>query len=192
MNLLVKNIKKTLKQYGHNFSSLKKENFSLSEELAFVFYSKYAQILIPFAPSAVKEFYDENDADILDYFIERIVKEALKNIVCIWENKESIENANPELPICIDLINANVVESVNSFDNECEQEILDFFNENNYELCYIIENNVKYYFLKDLELDIIEKNYASSVVSKNAFQKDLKILCESIKKDIELSASESM
>ncbi|PVX10366.1 hypothetical protein DDV74_09635, partial [Campylobacter jejuni] len=96
------------------------------------------------------------------------------------------------LPICIDLINANVVESVNSFDNECEQEILDFFNENNYELCYIIENNVKYYFLKDLELDIIEKNYASSVVSKNAFQKDLKILCESIKKDIELSASESM
>ncbi|HIF9854456.1 TPA: hypothetical protein ACX8B0_001506 [Campylobacter jejuni] len=62
MNLLVKNIKKTLKQYGHNFSSLKKENFSLSEELAFVFYSKYAQILIPFAPSAVKEFYDENDA----------------------------------------------------------------------------------------------------------------------------------
>ncbi len=185
MKALIEKLEKVLGQYGYEISSLKNFDDLPSKELAFSIYSECHQDLIALAPKASKRFYNEYDVDILDYFIREIVLEATRNIACIWENMEEIKEVNSELPIFISLDDVDHLERVDKFNEKDKQEIYNFFKENNYELYCLINNNIKYYFLKDLELDIIERNHAVTVVSRNAFEKNLEVLFQKIKKDIE-------
>ncbi|ECP9569184.1 TPA: hypothetical protein SBA32_000068 [Campylobacter jejuni] len=161
---------KTVAGLGYKINSIKAYDYQLESEELFKIYRKCSQELIKLAPVASKKFDKGASIALLDHHILNIAREGFDNAFKIYESRKSIKNVNTELPV---FINIDALNRLNEGKNECDDRFIGFFKKHNYTPYTFSYKDSTYYVLKDDELDIFEKNFATTGISRNAFEKSL-------------------
>ncbi|EPU6794195.1 hypothetical protein ACVY0B_001187 [Campylobacter jejuni] len=161
---------KTVTGLGYKIDSIKAYDYQLESEELFKIYRKCSQELIKLAPIASKKFDKGASIALLDHHILNIAREGFDNAFKIYESRKSIKNVNTELPV---FINIDALNRLNEGKNECDDRFIGFFKKHNYTPYTFSYKDSTYYVLKDDELDIFEKNFATTGISRNAFEKSL-------------------